>query len=171
MTIGESIIGDIASHYARRREFAVHEAGHAVHAVKHDIPLQYTTIDLNQIPEVLRGGNGYTRVNIKLNGQSSEISDIFLAGIAAQFVAGTPNDINEIANECRNDVQRAQANATWQNPRHPAMELICSFRDALRFAQDNITSILAVADALLARNTLTGADVADIIAANPPRIG
>lgn len=141
---------------------AYHEAAHAVIAVVLDIPIEFTTIEIttDETGRKLYGHTKYKKVS------EEEKRKSFLHKIISAFAP--LYTVNRLGEEmavlgCINDIDKVEATVAYV-PEEEREEI---FQTAKNEAKEEVEkhwrSIVAVADALLAKKTLTDKEVKEII--------
>lgn len=141
-----------------RRGVAFHEAGHAFVAALRQVPFTYVTIKASA------AGAGHLDLGTSAApSEAIERIDVLLAGELAECIGCGARDARSSADDRVQAVGLATLVVGAGGDRATALlnERQCSVRQLL---EGNRAALIALADALLARETLTAADVLHLVA-------
>jgi hypothetical protein len=147
------------------RQTAYHEAGHVVHSTLHGPGVEIVTIDMKKVEELTgrTGCPGLTRYNEK--GRKMEARKVLVAtavGLASEAMFVTDGRVNPEEEDI------ALLNGLLENDfgLHGA-EKARAFMEVQEltqtFIEENREAITSVAEALIEKKTLTGADIEQIV--------
>jgi ATP-dependent Zn protease len=137
---------------------AFHEAGHAVYATLHDNPVEIVTVDPQKVLE-LTGRNcpGYTRYSKWGLANADYVLDMTAVGLTAEatLVSGGVINPEEDDLQCIDDMLN-QMGLDGEEKQREFTRMRCRVQE---FVEANRAAIVAVAEALMEKKTLTGADI------------
>lgn len=150
--------------YDLERLTAFHEAGHVVFSTLHDNPVEIVTVDMQKVEELTgrTGCPGYTHYTKQGLGDADTVLMMTAVGLTSEAMLVSGGVINPAEDDLRliNEMLENQLNLHDAAKEREFMRIRLLTQ---QFVQDHRDAITSVAEALIEKKTLTGADIEQII--------
>jgi ATP-dependent Zn protease len=143
---------------------AFHEAGHVVFSTLNDNPVEIVTIDMQKVEELTgrAGCPGYTRYTKQGLGDADTVLMMTAVGLTSEAMLVSGGVINPAEDDLRliDEMLENQLNLHGEAKKREFIRIRLLTQ---QFVQDHRDAITSVAEALIEKKTLTGANIEQII--------